>query len=79
MKKFLMFLSKLFSWVFLIPKYLIISILISVVVGLITWNVIYGFFTLLGIIIAITIFVLGRQLWWLITKKGDYENKDKKK
>ena len=66
------------KWVFTrIPLYLSLSLLVSIIVGLVTWNVVYGFFTLFGIIVLITIFVFGRQLWWWFISLRNNENKDK--
>jgi hypothetical protein len=65
------------KWVFTkIPLYLSLSLLISIIVSLVTWNVVYGFFTLFGIILLITIFVFGRQLWWWLISLKKNENKD---
>ena len=67
------------KWMLNFPQYLIISIMIAVIVGLITWNVVFGFFTLLGIMVILIVFVFLRQLWWWITSTGDYEKNDIKK
>ena len=78
--------KKVFTWIWdrikwvltSIPLYISLSLLISIIIGLVTWNVVYGFFAMIGIVILIIIFIFGRQLWWWITKTGDYENSDKK-
>jgi len=54
----------------------IIIIVIGVIVGLITNNGRIGFFTICGEIVALFLFLAGRQLWWWIAKTGDYEKKD---
>jgi hypothetical protein len=78
--------KKVFTWIWDrikwlltgIPLYLSLSLLISLIVGLVTWDVVYGFFTIFGIIVLLTIFVFGRQIYWRITKTGEYANNDKK-
>jgi len=51
--------------------------IIGVIVGLI-WGGIAGFFTFFGIGVAFTLYIMGRQLWWWITRTGDYEENDTK-
>lgn len=67
---------KLFWHIFKFP---IVIILIGVIVGIITNNGYVGFFTVCGLIVAIALFAAGRQLWWFITKTGDYEKTDNSK
>ncbi len=38
----------------------------------------WGVFTTIGIFGAVIAFVWGRQIYWRITKKGDYEHLNKK-
>lgn len=79
MKKAFTWLWDKIKWVFgMIPTYLLIGITIAVIVSIITQNIVYGFFALFGLILLLTIFVFGRQLYWWLTSKGDYENNDKK-
>jgi len=72
-----------------IPRLLVVPISVAVVaalstlVGLIAhWFGAYspqawGFFTLAGIFGLTILYVAGRQLYWLITGKGDYEGRKK--
>ena len=72
-----------------IPRILVVPITVaaivalSTIVGLIAWwcgayiPVAWGFFTLVGIMGAGILFVAFRQLYWLITGKGDYEGRKK--
>jgi cellulose synthase/poly-beta-1,6-N-acetylglucosamine synthase-like glycosyltransferase len=52
------------------------ALVVGIIAGLI-WNGLVGFFTFFGIGVAFTLYLMGRQLWWWITKTGDYETKDK--
>jgi len=73
-----------------IPRILVFPIYVAMVVafgflvGLIAhWCGAYsptawGVFTLIGIFLAVILFVWGRQIYWRITKKGDYEDYGKK-
>ena len=73
-----------------IPRILVVPITVAVIaafstlVGFIAhWLGAYspqawGFFTLVGIFGIGILFVGLRQLYWLITKKGDYEDHSKK-
>jgi hypothetical protein len=63
------------------PIFAAIVVVISVLVGFIAhWSDAYnptawGFFTLLGILGALIVFVFGRQTWWLISGTGDYQGR----
>ena len=71
-----------------IPRLLVVPIYVAIVaafsflVGLVShWFGAYypnawGFFTLVGIIGAMIIYVFGRQIWWLISGTGDYEGRN---
>jgi hypothetical protein len=72
MKKFLNTLLALFTG---IPILWILMIVVSVIIGLI-FNVRVGFWTLFFLVAGMTIFVIGRQIYWFITKTGDYSNKE---
>jgi len=73
-----------------IPKILVVPITVVVIaafstlVGLIAnWlgayvPIAWGFFTLIGIFGLGILFVFARQIYWVITKKGDYEDHSKK-
>jgi hypothetical protein len=50
----------------------LIIIVVGVIVGLIFGGKV-GFFTVFGLIGGLVIFVFGRQLYWWITKTGDYK------
>lgn len=65
---------KLFWRIFKFP---IVIISIGIIVGVITNNGYIGFFTVCGLVLGVALFAAGRQLWWWITKTGDYENSDK--
>jgi hypothetical protein len=54
-------------------------IIIAVIVGLIVNDFAVGFYTFFGEGIVISVFIGLRQLYWYITKTGDYENKNTKK
>jgi hypothetical protein len=56
----------------------IAALIIGIIVGLI-WNGIAGFFTFFGIGVAFVLFIMGRQLWWWITKTGDYKDETENK
>lgn len=56
----------------------IIAAVIGVIAGLI-WGGIVGFFTFFGLGVAFVLYIMGRQLWWWITKTGDYEKNDTEK
>lgn len=60
-----------------IPKW-ILAILIAVGAGLIFKSVGVGALTLIGIVAALTIFILGRQIWWFLTSTGDSKNRNRK-
>lgn len=47
---------------------------IGLIVGLITKSEGVGVFTFLGIFLVYIIFIWGRQFYWYLTNKGDYEN-----
>lgn len=51
-----------------------IGIICAVTFGIATGLAVIGLLTIL-----IVLFVWLRQLWWFITKTGDYENKNKKR
>ena len=71
-----------------IPRILFVPIYVAVVaafafiVGLIAhWFGAYnptgwGFFTLLGILGGVILYVIGRSLWWFISGTGDYEGRN---
>ncbi len=52
--------------------YAILAAIIGTIVGII-WDFNTGFFTFFGICIAFVLFIWVRQLWWWITKTGDYK------
>ena len=52
--------------------YVQIALIIAIIIGLI-WGIEAGVFTGLGIVFAAILFVFGRQIWWWITKTGDYK------
>jgi hypothetical protein len=55
---------------------IVVAFLIGIVVGLI-WNAYIGFFTFFGLGVLYTLFLMGRQLYWWISKTGDYEENNK--
>lgn len=57
---------------------IVVAALIGVVVGLI-WGVTIGFFTFFGLGLGYIVYIFLRQMWWWITKSGDYESNDSKK
>ena len=60
---------------FLGTLYVWIALVIAVIVGLI-WGTQVGVFTGFGIVLAVILFVFGRQGYWWLTKKGDYNNRN---
>lgn len=68
-----------------IPRILVVPIWVAIVAGFATlvglianWCNVYdplawGVYTLFGIFGAFILFIAGRQLYWLLTGKGDYE------
>jgi len=70
MKKLLSFILSRF------PTYWIFIILISLTVGVTFFSVDIGVYTFLGLAICVIAFVFLRQLWWWITKTGDYSETD---
>lgn len=73
MKKILFNIVRFFVGTF----YVWIALISAIIVGLI-WEdeiaVIATFFGICGIYVA---FIMLRQIWWKITKTGDYEDNDK--
>jgi len=51
----------------------LLIVVIGVVVGLIFGGTV-AFFTMFGLIGLLVAFVFGRQLYWWITKTGDYKD-----
>ena len=66
MNKLIKIFVGIFNFIMSIPKYLLIFFSIGIIVGLITQNVIYGFFTVFGLILLLTIYIWGRQIYWWI-------------
>jgi len=63
----------------IISAYITISgIIIGLIVGLIFKSTAIGIFTFFGIFLGYVLFIWIRQIYWKITKKGDYGNKNKK-
>jgi len=54
------------------------ALVVGIIAGFI-WNALVGFFTFFGIGIAFVLYIMGRQLWWWITKTGDYKDETKNK
>ena len=63
-------------WILFSKYYYFFIIIIAIIVGLIANDFVIGFFTFLGEGIVISVFIGLRQLYWYITKTGDYENKN---
>ena len=61
--------------IILSQKVIVIVALIGVIAGLI-WGAEVGFFTFFGLGVAFVAFIFLRQLWWWITKTGDYYEAD---
>jgi len=66
------FFSKFFSW---FPITIFCVLIVSIVVGLVSWTfgadpIIFGFWTALGLLAMMILYVWGRSLWWWITGKG---------
>ena len=67
-----------------VPIFVIIVAAFSFLVGFIAhlfgaYNpTAWGAFTLIGVFGLLTLFVWGRQIYWRITKSGDYEHLRKK-
>jgi hypothetical protein len=76
-KKFnIMKIFDIFEKIWFMFKIPLVIIAIGVIVGLITQNGFIGFFTICGLILGLFLFLAGRQLWWFITKTGDYDKKN---
>lgn len=67
------FIVELFSASFV----LIIGIVIGLIAGLIFKSTAIGIFTFFGSFLSYVLFIWIRQIYWKITKTGDYEVKDK--
>ena len=75
MEKILKFLKKIGIFIlnFLISQAIFIgAAIIGYIVGLI-WGGTAGFFTFFGIGVAFVLYIMLRQLYWWITKTGDYD------
>ena len=71
-----------------IPRILVVPIWVAIIAAFSTlvalvanWlgaylPIAWGFFTLVGIFAAAILYVIGRQLYWLIAGKGDYEGRN---
>ena len=57
---------------FLASFYFWIALIVGIIVGILSTPEI-GIWTFFGIIVAFILFIFGLQLWWFITKTGDYE------
>ena len=52
----------------------LVIILTGVIIWVVTGNGVPAFIVMFVMIGGIVLFVMGRQLWWRITKTGDYED-----
>lgn len=57
---------------------IMLAFVIGIIAGFI-WDAYIGFFTFFGASVLYTFFLMGRQLYWWITKTGDYEKSDTEK
>ncbi len=74
MKKFLNTFLAIFTG---IPLLWILIIVVSIVVGFIFKDARVGFWMLFFLVASMTLFVIGRQIYWAITKTGDYDDSKK--
>jgi len=67
MGKLTQFLSRLWRQL----AYPIIVVIVGFITGII-FDPTVGFFTTFGLMALLTLFVFGRQIYWWVTKTGDY-------
>ena len=59
---------------FLSTFYVWIAVIVGVIAGLI-WGLNVGVFTFFGIVLAVILYVWGRQIWWFVSGTGDYHGR----
>ncbi|MFW6009028.1 MAG: hypothetical protein ACOCP8_07185 [archaeon] len=62
---------------FLISNWYVWLAIIIAFINTLIWDEVIGIITLFGIVGLFNIYLWGREIYWRITKTGDYENKNK--
>ena len=55
--------------------YVWFAVIVAIIVGLI-WGTGAGFFTGIGIVLAVILYVWGRSIWWFISGTGDFKGRN---
>ena len=64
------------KWLIISNWYVWIAAIIAIINTFI-WDEAIGILTLFGIVAVFYLYLWGRQIYWRITKTGDYEDKNK--